>query len=138
MIIIGVDPHPASHTAAALDAATGRVLSALRVGNTREGYERLLEWAGRSSGSHGGGDRPELRWAVEGAGNPFIAAWVADLILRGERVTNIPPTLTSQYRSRRGKKKNDEVDAANAARALSANPDLPAHDPPPISGVCRR
>jgi transposase len=37
----------------------------------------------------------------------------------------ICPNLTSQYRSRRGRKKNDIVDAINVARALLANPELP-------------
>lgn len=42
-----------------------------------------------------------------------------------ESVVNVSPNLISQYRSRRGRKKNDEVDAANVARAYLANPDLP-------------
>ncbi|MFB9994720.1 hypothetical protein ACFFLM_22440 [Deinococcus oregonensis] len=40
-------------------------------------------------------------------------------------MTHIPATLTSQYRARKGRKKNDIVDAQNAAQALIANPDLP-------------
>lgn len=33
-------------------------------------------------------------------------------------------SLTSQYRARRGRKKNDIIDAGNVARALLANPQL--------------
>lgn len=48
-----------------------------------------------------------------------------ELLARGEAVYSICPNLTSQYRSRRGRKKNDVVDASNVARALLANPQLP-------------
>lgn len=121
--VIGVDPHPATHTAAALDES-GKVVHTLRVENTPEGYEALRQWAERF-GEHG----CERHWAVEGAANPFVAAWVAELLASGEEVTNVPPSLTSQYRSRRSRKKNDEVDAVNAARVLLANPDLPVYTP---------
>lgn len=119
---IGVDPHPASYTAAALDASTGKVLDAVTVENDREGHERLLSWAGAF---------PGRRWAVEGAANPFVSAFAGRLLAEGEPVTDVPPSLTSQYRSKRGRKKNDEVDAINAARASLANPELPGYDPGP-------
>lgn len=48
-----------------------------------------------------------------------------ELLAQGEAVYSISPNLTSQYRSRRGRKKNDIVDASNVARALLANPQLP-------------
>lgn len=112
--VIGVDPHPTTHTASALDE-NGKVVDTLRVENTEEGLTALL---GRS-------DRfPGRRWAVEGASNPFVSAWVASLLAAGEEVANVPPSLTSQYRSRRSAKKNDAVDAQNVARALLANPEL--------------
>lgn len=128
MIIIGIDPHPATFTAAVLDASTSRVLATLEVQNTHKGHQRLLQWAKEHSA---GGDEDERRWAVEGAGNPFVAQFVVELLERGESVTDISPSLTSQYRARRGSKKNDEVDAHNAARALLANPRLPAYAPSP-------
>ncbi|MGL4609649.1 MAG: transposase [Trueperaceae bacterium] len=37
---------------------------------------------------------------------------------------NVNPSFTSQYRSKRGRKKSDEVDAENIARVALANPDL--------------
>jgi hypothetical protein len=49
---------------------------------------------------------------------------VSQLLQRGETVYSIPPSLTSQYRARRGRKKNDLVDAENVGRALLANPQL--------------
>jgi transposase len=66
------------------------------------------------------------RWAIEGAGNRFVAQFVNELLAKGEAIYAIAPSLTSQYRSRRGTKKNDQVDAANVARALLANPQLPS------------
>jgi transposase len=69
------------------------------------------------------------RWAIEGAGNHFIAVFVGQLLERSEIVYSIPPSLTSQYRSRRGRKKNDVVDAENVGRALLANSQLtPLHN----------
>lgn len=55
----------------------------------------------------------------------FITAFVSQLRAGHEAVTHIPAPLTSQYRARKGRKKNDVVDAQNAAQALIANPDLP-------------
>ncbi len=46
------------------------------------------------------------------------------LVGEGEEVYAISPNLTSQYRTRGNEMKSDEVDAANAARALLANPAL--------------
>ena len=43
-----------------------------------------------------------------------------------------PPSLTSQYRAHRGRKKNDFIDAENVGRALLANPQLtPLHNAEP-------
>jgi len=115
-ITLGLDPHPASHTVAALDV-NGTPLASLTVQNTPEGLAQLHVFAAPF---------PERRWAVEGAANRFVSAFVGQLLERGEAVVNIPPNLASQYRARRGCKKNDVVDAQNAARALLANPGLPA------------
>lgn len=112
MITLGLDPHPASHTIAALDA-NGASLASLTVPNTAAGLAQLHQFALSF---------PTHRWAIEGAGNHFIAPFVNQLLEKGERVYSIPPSLTSQYRARRGRKKNDVVDAENVARALLANP----------------
>jgi transposase len=116
MIILGLDPHPGSHTVVALDS-NGRLLANLTVPNTEAGLEQLHLFA-KQFGAR--------RWAIEGAGNHFIAKFVTELLAQEETVYSIAPSLTSQYRSRRGRKKNDVVDAANVARALLANPQFPA------------
>lgn len=46
------------------------------------------------------------------------------MLQAGCRLVDSSPSLTSQYRSKRGRKKNDEVDAENVARVLLANPNL--------------
>jgi transposase len=116
MITLGLDPHPGSHTVVALDS-NGRLLANLTVPNTGAGLGQLHLFA-KQFGAR--------RWAIEGAGNHFIARFVAELLAQEETGYSIAPSLTSQYRSRRGRKKNDIVDATNVARALLANPQLPA------------
>jgi transposase len=56
-VTIGVDPHKASHTTAALDEH-GHLLGQQRIPATLEGYQALRGWAARW---------PDRRWAVEGA-----------------------------------------------------------------------
>lgn len=119
MITFGLDPHPDSHTVAALDE-NGRPLASLTVSNDTEGLVRLHRFALPF---------PEHRWAVEGASNRYILPFVYGLLERGEIVHHIPPNLTSQYRARLSRKKNDVVDAQNAARVLLANPLLPVFRP---------
>lgn len=114
MVIIGVDPHPDSHTAAALDK-TGKVLGHVTVQNDEVGLAQLLLWS----------KNYEIKdCAVEGANNPFARSLSETLLKQGYSVVNVSPSLTSQYRSKRGRKKSDEVDAENIARVALANPEL--------------
>ena len=115
MITLGLDPHPGSHTVVALDDS-GVSLGHLTVPNTEEGLTRMRQFSAQC---------PSRRWAVEGAGNHFISMFVGQLLSLGESVFSISPSLTSQYRARRGHKKNDIIDAGNVARALLANPQMP-------------
>ena len=59
-VVIGVDTHKNTHTAAAVAAATGAKLDELTIGTDSDGYAALLTWAQ----SHPG-DRV---WSLEGAG----------------------------------------------------------------------
>ena len=119
MITLSVDPHPGSHTAVALDP-NGARLASITIPNTPDGLCQLHQFAIPFA---------SRRWAIEGAGNHFIAVFVGQLLERSEIVYSIPPSLTSQYRSRRGRKKNDVVDAENVGRALLANSRLtPLHN----------
>src|ERR1700749_4437400 len=58
VVMIGVDPHKASHTAVVISAVE-EPLGQLRVRASAVQAERLLEWAQAW---------PERAWAVEGAG----------------------------------------------------------------------
>jgi transposase len=119
MIILGVDPHPSTHTAVALDSR-GVVLDALTVQNDAYGLNHLCTWSARFE---------QPCWAIEGAGNRYVAPLLALLLAQEAPVVHIHPSLTSVYRARRGKKKNDLVDAENVARVLLANPHLPPYRP---------
>ncbi len=90
MITIGLDPHPDSHTVAALDE-NGTTLASLTVSNDAGGLARLHQFA-RSF--------PKRRWAIEGAANRFILPFVCELLKQGKTVHPIPPNLTRQYRAR--------------------------------------
>lgn len=119
LVTIGVDPHPTTHTAAALDE-NGKVLKSLTVSHSSKGLQKLETWAQNFK---------KRRWAVEGIGNAYIYPFVVSLLGEGEKVFAISPNLTSQYRARSNQMKSDEVDAANAARALLANPTLGPYQP---------
>ena len=119
MVIIGIDPHPGSHTAAALDEQ-GRVLDHCTVANSSEGWANLTDWLGCYEVE---------RCAVEGANTPFARELSQGLLEQGYTVVDVSPSLTSQYRSKRGRKKSDEVDAENVARVVLANPELSRFEP---------
>jgi transposase len=119
MVIIGVDPHPGSHTAAALEE-TGKVLGHLTVENTEEGLGHLLLWC----------KKYEVKCcAVEGANNPFARSVSEVLLTQGYKLVNINPSLTSQYRSKRGRAKSDAIDAENIAKVALANPEIVVFNP---------
>jgi transposase len=107
MVVIGVDPHKSSHTAAALESNTHKTLDTVRIDSTLPEYRRMLKWARHF---------PERRWAVENAWGlgRHLAQW---LIAQGEDVVDVPATATARVRelSRGGRRKNDALDAAAAA-----------------------
>jgi transposase len=119
LVTIGVDPHPTTLTAAALDG-NGRVLGNLTVSHSNKGLQKLRVWAEALE---------ERQWVIEGVGNSYIYPFVAALLVQDEQVYAISPNLTSHYRTRGNEMKSDEVDAANAARALLANPNLTSYRP---------
>src|SRR5215472_11490483 len=107
-VVIGVDTHVATHSAAALDTRTGGVLAEVTVEATPDGYEALVEFAG---------EQPGLRaWAIEGTGGH--GAGLARLLAsRGELVLELDRPERAR---RRNGAKSDPLDAIRAAReALS-------------------
>lgn len=65
MITIGIDPHKDTHTAAAVEDATGQFLDELTVPATDERAERLHAWATALAD----GGELELRFALEDVRN---------------------------------------------------------------------
>ena len=105
-VMIGIDPHKASHTAVAIDPDE-QVLGQIRVRASNEQVAELGRWA----------ERFESRtWAVESAdGLGYLVA--RQLAAAGETVVDVPATLASRVRvlgSGRSNK-NDPNDAVAVA-----------------------
>jgi len=117
MIVIGIDPHMKSHTAVAVDAASGRTLAEKTVSADAQGHEQLLLWA-RGLG-------PERCFALEDCRH-LTGRLERHLLPRGERLVRVPPKLMARARSSaRSYGKSDPIDAAAVARAALREPDLP-------------
>jgi hypothetical protein len=107
-VTIGVDPHKASHTAAALDEH-GHLLGQQRITATLEGYQALRAWAERW---------PQRCWAVEGA-HGIGRALAQRLVSDGEQVLDVPAKLAARVRvlSVGHGRKSDPDDAVSVAVA---------------------
>jgi len=107
-VMIGIDPHKASHTAVAIDPAEVP-LGQLRVRASAVQAERLLGWAQAW---------PERAWAVEGAGG-LGHLLAQQLLSAGERVLDVPPKLAARVRllATGNINKNDPNDARSVAVA---------------------
>lgn len=96
-VVIGVDTHKHTHTAAAV-RSTGAVLDHLTVPADPAGYRRLIAFGQRH--------RATL-WAIEGTGS-FGAGLTAALLAGRERVVEVD---RPQRPARRGGVKSDDIDA---------------------------
>ncbi|MEZ5225845.1 MAG: IS110 family transposase [Acidimicrobiales bacterium] len=107
-VVIGVDTHKHTNTAAVVAASTGAVIDSMTACTDLGGHQALLEFAG----NHGG-----LRvWAIEGA-NGYGAGLARCLAERGEWVVELDRPKRA---NRRHGAKSDPIDAVRAAReALS-------------------
>jgi transposase len=107
-VVIGVDTHVATHSAAAVHARTGGVLAEVTVEATAEGYQALVQFAD---------EQPGLRaWAIEGTGG-HGAGLARHLAHNGELVVELDRPERAR---RRNGAKSDPLDAIRAAReALS-------------------
>jgi len=110
-LIIGVDTHLDTHTAAICDAR-GRALSQLQVPATAAGYAQLLAWARQAAA----GSRAV--WAVEGTRH-YGLGLARHLASQGERVSEID---AGRHVGKRRAGKSDAIDAVRAARELLARP----------------
>jgi transposase len=117
MIVIGIDPHMKSHTAVALDSASGRRLAETSVAGDAAGCAALLAWA-RGLG-------PERLIAIEDCRH-VSGRLERRLLPHGERLVRVPPKLMAGARSSaRTPGKSDPIDAECVARAALREPSLP-------------
>ncbi len=108
-VMIAVDPHKPSNTAAVLDPVTKTLTGTARFANSEEGYGQLAGFARRWQ---------DRRWAVEGcrgAGRSLAQRLVAD----GELVLDVPAKLAARVRlySQGHGRKTDRDDAVSIGLA---------------------
>jgi len=107
-VMIGVDPHKASHTAAAIGPAE-EPLGQVRIRASESQVEQLVAWAAAW---------PERTWAVEGA-TGLGSLLARQLVAAGERVLDVQPKLAARVRllEAGNTNKNDPNDARSVAVA---------------------
>jgi len=103
-VVIGVDTHKHTNTAAVVSASTAAVLETSAAGTDPDGYQFLLDAAERCGGLRA--------WAIEGA-NGYGAGLARFLAERGELVIELD---RPQRPKRRHGAKSDPIDAVRAAR----------------------
>ena len=114
-VIIGIDPHKASHTAVAVNGSEDEI-SRLKIRATRDQVAKLLTWAAPF---------PARTWAIEGAeGLGFLLA--QQLVTAGEAVVDVPATLAARTRVLNSGRsnKNDPNDAMSVAVTALRTRDL--------------
>lgn len=112
MIVIGADTHKNTHTIAAVDAGTGRVLGEKTVAARTLGFGELVLWAR--------GKDLERVWAIEDCRH-VSGGLERFLIARGEIVVRVAPKLMAgARRGARERGKSDAIDAVAVARAAIA------------------
>ena len=103
-LVIGVDTHKHTHTAAVVVAATGAVIQQVTVPAAPAGYRHLLKLASQQTG--------QRVWAIEGTGG-YGAGLTRFLAAHAEQVVELDrPKRTA----RRHGAKSDSLDAIRAAR----------------------
>jgi transposase len=114
-VIIGVDPHKATHTAVAISSSEHE-LARKKVRSGAHQAEQLLDWAASF----------ETRtWAIESAGGlGYLLA--QQLVAAGETVVDVPATLASRVRvlATGRSNKNDPNDAVSVGVAALRSPGL--------------
>jgi transposase len=113
-VVVGVDTHVQTHSAAVVDARTGGVLDEITVEATAQGYAELVAFADRHA---------VLRfWAIEGTGG-HGAGLTRHLERGGEIVVELDRPVRAK---RRHGAKSDPLDAIRAAREALSRPRLGA------------
>jgi transposase len=127
-VIIGIDPHKATHTAVAIDCDEAE-LATVTVRATKHQTERLVNWAEPFT---------KRTWAIESAGGlGYLLA--QQLVDAGEHVLDVPATLASRVRvlGTGRSDKNDPNDARSVAIAALRSPGLRSVQPADHAEVLR-
>ena len=101
-VVIGIDPHKASHTATAIGPGSVEAAT-IRLRAARSTPEELLSWAAQW---------PERRWGVEGA-RGLGQLLAQQLVAAGEHVVDVPATLSARVRT---------LETDTAARPTTSTP----------------
>ena len=118
MIVIGIDPHKRTHTAAAVEQVTGELVDELTRPAREQGHGELVAWACSLA--------DQRLWALEDCRH-VSGQLERFLLARGERVVRVPPKLMAgMRRSARSRGKSDAIDALAVARGALREPSLPA------------
>jgi transposase len=122
MVTVGIDPHKHVHVAVAVDAGGKRIGKPLTVNNDALLITKLLTWIRAIT------DATPVTWAIED-GRGFARRLADGLLLAGHEVVWVPSRLAAAHRKLHAATgaKSDSVDAAAAAHAAIANPDLDRH-----------
>jgi transposase len=114
-VIIGIDPHKATHTVVAIDGDE-QPIARLQVVADRCQTERLLGWAAAFG--------CERTWAIESAGG-LGKLLAQQLVGAGEHVVDVPPTLSARVRllgSTQGRQERQQRCAVDGHRRATALP----------------
>ncbi|MBA2560710.1 MAG: IS110 family transposase [Propionibacteriales bacterium] len=122
MVTVGIDPHKHVHVAVAIDASGRQIGKPLTVKNGPHLIIGLLTWVRSIS------DGASVTWAIED-GRGFARRLADGLLLAGQEVIWVPTRLMMAHRKLLAATgaKSDPVDAAAAAHAAIATPDLDRH-----------
>lgn len=112
VLVVGVDTHLDTHTAAICDQR-GRQLAHLQVPTTPAGYVQLMAWVGEAA------EGARVVWAIEGTRH-YGLGLVRFLHTQDQRVEEID---SSRHLAKRRKGKSDPIDAVRAAKELLARPE---------------
>jgi transposase len=111
-VVVGVDTHKHTHTAAVVAAATGAVVESVTVSTDPDGYAELVAMADRHSGLRA--------WSIEGTGG-YGAGLNRFLAEQGEVVIELD---RPNRPTRRNGAKSDPLDAVRAGREALAREHL--------------
>lgn len=122
MVTVGIDPHKHVHVAVAVGADGRRIGKPATVKNDAPSIFTLLTWIRSIS------DGTPVTWAIED-GRGFARRLADGLLLAGHEVVWVPTRLAAAHRKLHAATgaKSDAVDAAAAAHAAIATPDLDRH-----------